>query len=327
MDLHQIALHVVNVAGDESVKVVVDAALQPAKDLVRREVARRFGLAVDDPGEVRILKLEFERVKETVAALSATLTERAAENPNWKTITDEADEPSTRRFVSDAFDASASTTLESKRMLIGVLIARRLEAKTDSDEEILLRRALTTVEDLSENQLRILAAASLVQMPPIHREQIFFPSLDAAEKYLHDAYFRVARQLKNTLWLDEDEFGALVSVGAVRLQDEGNALVVSEDAPPFDQWLHQFVKGPDAAMLAVGSDADFGKRYPTIVLFQTLASGWQRGEHNSPRRLDSIRMTPLGTYVAHVVLRRLTGWGTSPPSKLLVFQYDGTQGS
>jgi len=80
-----------------------------------------------DSRHVGQMPVEMDRLKDTISTLSAELAQVARAGADWHFIGEEAKEPSFRRFVEDAFDISTGTTLESKRLLAGALIARRLE--------------------------------------------------------------------------------------------------------------------------------------------------------------------------------------------------------
>jgi hypothetical protein len=305
--LHDLAIHVANLAEDESVKVVIDAVLRPFGEVVTRQVAKRFHLRSQDD-DLDSMKIEMTRIQEMLSAMKAEFERMGIYGAAWEQARAEVQEPSVRRFVDAATDVSADTTLESKRLLAGVLVARRLVVATDSDEEILLRRTLVTIQDLSENQLRLLAAAVLVQAPPVGPEMLPFPRRDDAEAYLRREYLKLATELISTLQFGKADFGVLASVGAIRLKEEGNALLISEDVNPYEQWvqrncgdLYEVLEGDWGT---TASHEAYARRFPTITMVGQIAAGAQDSD-NFGRRLDSIMMTPLGTMIGELVFDQL----------------------
>lgn len=155
-------------------------------------------------------------------------------------LSEETKEPGFVHLVDETLDASARLTLESKRLLAGKLIARRLEAKTDSAEEILLRRARSAMNDLTEEQLRLLAATTLIQNIPLDDDGPKvqrFATRDDAEAYLRKNYFGLARRLKNTAFWTADDFETLVSIGAIRIPASDSGLRVRSKANAIESWL------------------------------------------------------------------------------------------
>lgn len=308
--LHHLIVHVADVAGDEGVKSIVDASLRPVTDMITRQVARHFGITPGSNEEIASLRTEMDRVKETVASFEAVMGAIQRDpNTDWARIRREAEEPATAKFVRKAIDVSANTTRESKRLLAGALIAKRLQTATDSDEEILLRRALYAIEDLTENQLQILAAASMVQDPRTSWQPTSEnPSRDEAERALLPL-FSTARRFLDILDFGEDQFGTLASVGAIRLHNDTGAIIAYESADPFDAWIQ--LKGVSPYD---GIEGDWGsneshkryrQRFPTISTIRALAAKPNGSEIHQGRRVDGVILTPLGWTIAELVLDQL----------------------
>ncbi|MHB8355439.1 MAG: hypothetical protein ACYDDQ_01975 [Vulcanimicrobiaceae bacterium] len=306
--------HIVSVAGDESVKVFFDAALRPVATVVTNAVRRRFHLPGDDIEELR---LEIQRIDETLETLGYELQQRTRDGVTAEQLNAEAAQPSFKRFAERAFDVAANSTLESKRRLAGSLIARRLQVHTDTKEEIQLRRALFTIEDLTENQLRMLAAAHLVIFgPPLDPEHATFTSRDALEACLKLRFSSLIHELYDTLRLDEDDFGALASVGALRLTEDSRALLFHEHAPAFDMWMQQRGVDPYDGLEGDWGSAEshdaFRTRFPTVNLLSALAAGKSRSNTGENiRRLDDLLLTPLGEAIAQLVLQQMLDSGAS----------------
>lgn len=299
--------HIASIAGDESIKVVIDAALKPVGTVITNAVRRRFHLRGDDIAEMRV---EVERLEETLQTFERELHRRAV-TAATAPMNAEAQEPSFSAFVDRAFTISANTTLESKRRLAGAFIARRLSLKTDSSEEIQLRRALSTMEDLTENQLLMLAAAHLVIFgPQLGAEHRSFESRDALEAHLQPRYFPVVHNLYDSLRFDEDDFSALASVGAARLLEDTGALLVHERASRLQMWMTQLgisaYDGLEGEWGSSESQDAFRARFPTITLLSKIAEGKSHYTKDNRRRLDEVILT-LGITIGELVLQQLGG--------------------
>lgn len=315
--MHDPILHIINVAGDESIKALVDATLRPVTDMVSRQIAKYFGLTLDADTDAESMRVEVDRIKETMATFQAAMQDLQRDrSTDWMRIAEESREPSAAKFVRRAVDVSANTTLESKRFLAGLLIAKRLQTATDSDDEILLRRALDAIEDLTENQLQLLAAASLVQSPrtpwtPTSET----PSRAEAESAL-SPLLPIARRFIDTLNFGEDQFGTLASVGAIRLHDDTGSLIVSESAEPFDAWMQiRGVSPYDGIEGELGTNESheaFRRRFPAISTLRALGAKPEGSSMHQGRRLDGVIMTPLGWTIAQLVLDQLLGQSQSP---------------
>lgn len=99
-----------------------------------------------------------------------------------------------------------------------------------------------------------------------------------------------------------------MSIGAIRLKDDTNALLLSDDVNPFDQWVqrncgdvHEVLEGEWGSN---ESHEAYRKRFPTLTLLDALASGRGRGERFG-RRLDSAILTPLGAMIGGLVFDQL----------------------
>jgi hypothetical protein len=313
--LEQAITHIANVAGDESIKIVVDAALKPVGTVITNGVRRYLYLRGDDLEELRI---EVGRLRETLETFEEELRQRPG--PSESEVNAEAQEPAFKSFSDRVFTIAANTTLESKRRLAGALMAQRLRVKTDTTEEILLRRALYTMEDLAENQLLVLAAAYLVLYgPALDADRQTFESRDALEAYLRPRYFALVRNLYDTLHFNEHEYGVLSSVGAVRLTDDGGAFLGRDSASPLEMWMlqhgvHQY-DGLEGEWGTEESKNAFRARFPTIILLTRLGEGLScNTADNRHRRLDDVILTPLGVTIGELVLQQLRGYaGTTAP--------------
>jgi hypothetical protein len=173
--------HLANVAGDKVIGLFVEKTLGKIGSAVTRGFDRHKAEA-EESGDPERLDMEVERLSETVASFQASITHDAP-NWDWNLASEEASEPAFTQFVDEAMDAAAASRVASKRLMLGRLIARRLQVRTESVEELALRRALRVARDLTESQLLLLAGALLVQRLPTDGVP-HFGSRDAAEFWL-----------------------------------------------------------------------------------------------------------------------------------------------
>lgn len=309
--LEHAIVHVANLLGDESIKLVADAALKPTADVVGRSLRHFLHLRGDKLEE---LELEVGRLRDTVETFQEELGHvRDAVGPD--AVNAESREPAFKDFASQAFSVAATTTLESKRRLAGIMIARRLGVKTDSREDILLRRALSAMQDLTENELLMLAAAHLVIFgPSTDVEHDTFGSRDELEAFLRPRYQHLAQYLYDQLRFDEDDFGTLASVGAARIKDDTGALLLESDsASPLDMWSIQHgvdqYDGLEGEWGTQDSGDAFRRRFPTVILLRRLSEGKSRLTPDNRRHLDDVILTSLGVTIGELVLQQLLSRG------------------
>jgi hypothetical protein len=210
-------------------------------------------------------------------------------------------------------DAAAASRAPSKRLMLGRLIARRLQVRTETAEELALRRALRVARDLTESQLLLLAAAILVQRLPA-TDVPQFDSRDAAEAWLR-AYCGPALQglVPRVPW-DSDDFEVLASDGAILVDAqptfEGNFGRHRDDV---EHWLYVHGVSPydglEGEWGTRESHALFRARFPTIVALKRLASNGRTSEAEGQdliaRRVDDAVPTPLGARLGIMVLQQL----------------------
>jgi len=303
---------------DGAVKLLAEAALRKTGDVVWGVLTHRksHAEAVGDPDR---LQAEISRLDETIASLHSEVQRLAGTHVNWKAIDLEASEPSFESFVEDALEMSASSPTESKRLMLGRMIVERLRVEADTSAEIHLRRAMSMLRDLTEDQLLLLASAVLVQYIPGEDKHIVSKdwSRDAAETWLRENYFEVVRRLKNAPYWQSDDFEALASVGAIRmdLQAQSSVLGRESHASSIEQWLYARGVSPyDGFEGELGSEASakaYAKRFPMLAKLERLTAGGRASEGKphmwSPRRLDEIVLTPIGEALGTFVLEQLTG--------------------
>jgi hypothetical protein len=218
---HWVAAHIEGEIGDFAWKQVV------------RSLARVFpALAEADPRE---LAKRMTRVEETLYATQDELTLLKARHPQ-QDIEMEMLEPAAQDFVSDAFAAVMESPNPEKRRLLGRLIAQRLYAQTESEEELYLRQAESITRRANQAQLWALATLYLVHyplLPPgLSRDQIY--------RWMDDHLLPILEVVAK----DDPSYETLdylTSLGAVRYDgsDQSDNLVIGTHAPSIEQRVLQ----------------------------------------------------------------------------------------
>ena len=304
-------------AGDAAARVAMEEGLRKVGGVFSRARNARAERAAAT-GDAQRIAVEDERLDETMSVLKADFEQLAPENLDWSALGTEASEPAFERFVEDAFAQSAETSIPSKRLLLGKMIAARLLVKTDSLEERSLRRAMDMLRDLTEEQLKLLGAALLVQNLPIGDEHATTPfaSRDEAETWLRDNVFSAASRLKNTSYWERDDFEALASLGCIRIPtpDSSPEYLVGGRTTSVDQWLALHGVSPyDGIEGELGSKESqelFRKRFPTICVLNDLIGGKLTRAKSRMLwawPLDTIILTPIGEAIGISVLGQLAG--------------------
>lgn len=302
--------HITNVVGDKIVGFVVEKTLGKIGSLVTG-VFDRHKAEAEKGGDPERLEIEVERLLETVASLQASIAHNAP-NWNWDLASEEASEPAFAQFVDEAMDAAAASRVPSKRLMLGLLIARRLQVRTETVEELALRRALHVARDLTESQILLLAAALLVQRLPTDGVE-HFGSRDAAEAWLREYCGSALEQLIARVPWDSDDFDVLASDGAILMDPKPRS--EDEFGAQLDyvaHWLHVHGVSPydglDGEWGTKESHALYGARFPTIVNLNRLA---RNGTSDEPaqafvsRHIADVPLTPLGVQLAYVVFDQL----------------------
>jgi len=107
--------------------------------------------------------LEIERVRQMMEELRDVVDFLTGEQ-RWsaEVLDREIFEPSTQTFVEQATTIAIDSRVESKRRLLGRLIAKRLQIDGTDESESLVRSAVTIADALSERQLFALATITFV---------------------------------------------------------------------------------------------------------------------------------------------------------------------
>ncbi len=303
--------HLANVVGDKIVEFFVDKTVGKVGALVSGlfEKHKSQAAATGDPQR---LETEVARLSETVAALHAAVEQGAQAGWDWNVVHEEASEPAFAQFVEEAMDAAASSPAPSKRLMLGWLIARRLQMRTESAEELALRRALRVVRDLTESQLLLLAAAVLVQWLPSEGVPQF-DSRDAAEMWLRSYCHSALQPLVERVPWESADFDVLASDGAILIDArptfEGNFGSHRDDV---EQWLYVHGVSPydglEGEWGTSESHALFHARFPTIVGLKRLARNGRSDDMSNDlvaRRVDDAALTPLGGQLGSMVFDQL----------------------
>ncbi len=304
--------HVLAMVRDAAIRTVAEAGLRKVSSDVKAWWDARRSRAARSGSEERA-RLEECRYSETVDSLKSQLQDDAS-TIDWRFVSAEAEEPAVEAFIDDALSSAVETISEAKRLMLGRLIAKRLQTKSGTREELTLRRALEVIDKLTEEQLRLLAAICLVQSPPLENARPgVYASLDELEAAIKPGLFSTARSLKNAGgWIDDD-FQTLISIGAI--SSLGNPPgVMNEHAGAIEQWSYQLGISPydglEGALGSRESQEAYSRRFPTIVVLKALAAGrkpGRPGEERFAQRLDEISLTPVGWLIGTIVLEQLLG--------------------
>jgi hypothetical protein len=275
-----------------------------------RQLRRAFGRYIPvlrdaDPHE---LELRIGRAETTLLALSSRITAIQSDYEIGAPDDDEMREPATGDFVADAFSASMGSPCAQKREVIGVLIAQRLYAATESEDELYLRQALEVTRRSNKAHLNLLATLSMVHNPPrptvkMHREDV--------EKWLDENAF----SLLNTVCSDTfttSELQYLDTIGAVNYSNETEMQTIgfggARRAPPVAQMIieetgEQFLNAP-----GIGHGAFYEKASELYSGRFSREAGFER------LPLAAYRPTRAGYIVANGVLDSISNRSCTPNS-------------
>jgi hypothetical protein len=228
-----------------------------------------------------------------------------------ETVLRECSEPATRAFVQHSLAVAVTSTSEAKQLLLGRLIAQRLQTSTDTVDDIALQRAVDVVGLMTEHQLLLLAAHVLVryrlyELPPVG-------SRDDVERLFSERFSGVIERFSQVPdWVTAD-FESLASVGVIRIDDHPGEQVQRIKGPDaIDDWMqHVGVSTWDGIEGQLGtsdSHERFQMRFPTIMAMKAIAAnriadmehalvnGW---------RVDGVNLSPVGLRLGSTVLDQL----------------------
>lgn len=301
--------HLVNLGADDSVHAAVRVASHVIEKVFDSLLKRAE--AGDDAERIRV---QNKRLKDTIESLR-TDVEEALRLGYWnaQNAAREASDPGFECFVEDALTTSTSIRSESKRRLLGRLIAQRLQIGTPDEEEVALRRMLRVIPDLTEAQLLALAATWLINS--LEAPDGGFADRDAAEAWLKGTYGQVLRHLQEMLPWTNDDLETLGAEGTLRLDiSRKDALLISGNLDTIEQWLYRHgVPAHDQLTDDAGSEAwkeRYRARFPTIVALRLLAQGHAflfEADVVQPETypLAEMLLTPLGVSIGSIVLEQL----------------------
>jgi hypothetical protein len=307
--------HTLGLLGDEAAKIVVRSTLGKVGAMLSKVWKSRQAEA-ETTGDSETFRLEYERSQRVLAAAAGEVSSAiGAGTFNSETADREASEPATRAFARRALEAAVTSKSEAKQMLLGKLIAQRLQTTTDTVDDIALRRAVDVVGSITEHQLVLLAANVLVRyrlfgLPKIN-------SRDAAEQVLRDRFASVAARLFAVGPWSVDDFESLSSLGVIRIAEGLGERVQNVRGPDgIDDWITrgevpQF-DGIEGEVGSNDSHARFAARFPTMMTLKAVAAnhisdvktavmhGW---------RADSVHLSPVGARLGEIVLDQLLASG------------------
>jgi len=307
--------HALAIAGDEAAKIVVRSTMDKVGTLLSNLWKSRQAEA-ESTGDAETMRLEHERSQRVLdAAVGEFSSAIGVGTFDAETADREASEPATRAFVRRALESAVNSTSEAKQMLLGRLIAQRLQTKTDTVDDIALRRAVEVVGSITEHELLLLAANVLVRfrlygLPKIN-------SRDAAEHVLSECFASVATRLVAVGPWSVDDFESLSSLGVIRIAEGPGERVQNVRGPDaVDDWINgsdvpQF-DGIEGEIGSNDSHARFAARFPTMMTLKAVAAnhigdiktavmhGW---------RADSVHLSPVGVRLGDIVLDQLIARG------------------
>lgn len=290
-----------------------------AADLVRITGEKTYGAFVasilrrlrkDESVADTELKIEVSRLREMIEELIATV-DRAKGSADWDYAVEahETKEPSFRSFADRAVNIAVDARVESKRRLVGRLIARRLQIEDVDAGEVDVSNALAMLEQLSEKQLIALAAMQLLANLGKPIEQL--PNLDAGEAWLRERHGRVMEQIVDSGGWSDQDLETLGHVGAIAMILHRSASSLGgEHADAIQQWWMQNGLSPYEMLREdAGSKEwrdDMRSKYP----ISTAIGGLSRGDlfkkdATQPYRLDELRLTRAGGLLGTEVIATL----------------------
>jgi len=275
--------------------------------IIEAVVKRVIGDRLDS--ELQITKLD--RMGETVEELAAEVG-RLRTSGAWDEgrAAHEAGDPSFQNFVDRAAIVATGARVESRRRLVGRLIARRLQIEDSEVDDIQLGNALTILEAVSQGQLLALAAIRLLQ--DLGTPDRPLPDLAAGEAWLSERHGSVVQEIMNGGGWNDTGLESLGNVGAIiqRLHRSGNYLG-GEHADAVMQWQARHDISPFETLNEnAGSpewQAEMSGRFPTTSALSALARGkaFNVDKQRVNYRLDEQALTPVGELLASEVLANL----------------------
>jgi hypothetical protein len=309
--------HALALLGDEAAKIVFRSTLGKVGAMLSNAWKSRQAKAEasGDPDTVRLVLERSQRVLD--AAGGEILSEIDAGKFDAATTSREASEPATRVFVDRALEAAVTSTSEAKQLLLGRLIAQRLQTTTDTIDDIALRRAVEVVGSITEHQLLLLAANVLVRYRLYALRKV--DSRDAAELALRERFAAVANRLYAAGAWSVGDFESLSSLGVIRIAEGPGERVQHLRGPDaIDDWISRNEIGQfDGIEGEVGtqdSHARFAARFPTTMTLKAVAAnhidsvaqaivhGW---------RTDAVHLSPVGLRLGEIVLDQLLAAGAA----------------
>jgi len=302
--------HILQIVADDAVKAAVSLALNRGFGVISAVWLRRRAKA-EATGDAERVEREVVRLEDAAAGMTAAFQDSMRSGKfDTDVARDEASEPGFEQFVEKAVDAAAASTSEAKRLLLGSMIARRLQVRTDSLEEVALRRAVDVVEYLNESQLLLLAALCLKNMLGQIPEFIERPSVSRydLEDWLVRNWGSALLKLSVTSWTSYD-LEVLAEFGLVRLPAPGPGALLLEEprsGMPVQQWLAQnrvdaLDFGPDIDPMNPEHSPLIGERFPTIRALANLIEG----DEGLRESLEYAIVSPAGWNIGELVLDRL----------------------
>ena len=260
---------------------------------------------------------EIARVRETLEELRQEVATRFRASSWESRIAErEAQEPSTESFIERAMNLSIDARVESKRRLIGRLIACRLQINDSDEAENVASTALEIVGACSERQLLAIAAIRLTKN--LGKPERAFANLDDAEAWLDAEHGERMWAILNGPGWDDRRLEGLGRVGAITMNlHRSGTFLGGQHADDVDQWLAlQNLSQLEQLRDDAGSEAwsaDMRARFPVTSGLRSLSRGtaFASKDRFVSYRLDELHLTQAGNLLGDEILETLSRQGLS----------------
>jgi len=215
-----------------------EIAVRTTTNVLTRPILRLLGYA--DPGDVATIRLELDRLQTMVSVFQVTL-EDLVDQGKVERIVSEAREPAFQQFAFDTCAAAIASPIESKRTLLGRMLAKRAGSPTDSFYAVQMRQALNIEPSINEVQMYLLGTVYLIKSPPL-AVPVSGMSYREVDLWLHRRYSETLERFLSARWdwLDAIHLLSLSALQQSESQEQWSRGKVWESATtPIEQDLHR----------------------------------------------------------------------------------------
>lgn len=186
----------------------------------RRDAA--LAAAVD----ARLAAVLPQRLQDVIDAIQEHADARAAS-------VDDAAVPGVIDFIAQAMEAAFVTDVESKRRLLGDLIAKRLTTPGDSPDDAALQLSISLVRQATETQLAVLAAVRIKESGEV---DVAGDDAEAVEAAMTRAYGPIIRHELLTR-LRTTDLDHLEAIGAIRQGSRASGSFLADGKTAAAHWF------------------------------------------------------------------------------------------